>query len=320
MRFGGYAVGSLLIGLLYKYTNPLLVNSVALIVSGIVTASTGWTTTYGWLLALTLTNGFFSGMVDNVNNVFCLHLWGKENQPFMQSIHFMFGVGGLVSPLIVSPFLAPRPDLSTYSNATAPVDESLVCSLIDVDLRWPYVMVAVYTELVALYTMCLFLFYRENTPHPSRLEENTGKNASSKINMSVRNLIWVLVAAFTHIVLGMETAISNVLTSFAVMSDLRLTKVTGAYITSAYWFAFTFFRIAAVVYINYVGPFCNLIFELSLIAAANVFLMPWANSVEWCLWVGAISLDLAYLPFSPPCLAFLRNIFRSTLVWHLVLL
>ncbi|KAI1285406.1 hypothetical protein HDE_11783 [Halotydeus destructor] len=310
MRFGGYAVGSFMIGLLYTFVNPLLVNALALIVSGILTASTGWTSTYAAILAVTLLNGFCSGMIDNVNNVFCLELWGKENQPFMQALHFMYGVGGLISPLVVSPYLAPKPEVSMLSNETVSVDENFLdCSLIDVNLRQPYVMIAIFTELVAMYTLYLFIMYRETTPHPSRQEDKSELTSPSKINISVRNAIWVLTAIFTHFVIGLEIAMANVLTTYAVMSDLKLSKVTGAYITSAYWCGFTFFRIAAVFYISYVGSFYNLIFDLSLLVVANVFLIPWANSVEWCLWAGAVFIGLGVSSMWASMFGFLEEYF-----------
>jgi FHS family Na+ dependent glucose MFS transporter 1 len=39
--------------------------------------------------------------------VWLTHLWGKENPPFMQLLHFAFGVGAFISPFIAEPFLIP---------------------------------------------------------------------------------------------------------------------------------------------------------------------------------------------------------------------
>lgn len=35
------------------------------------------------------------------------HLWGKENPPFMQVLHFAYGIGAFISPFIAEPFLLP---------------------------------------------------------------------------------------------------------------------------------------------------------------------------------------------------------------------
>ena len=41
-------------------------------------------------------------------NVTLLQLWGKENAPYIQALHFIFGVGALVGPLVAEPFLSTQ--------------------------------------------------------------------------------------------------------------------------------------------------------------------------------------------------------------------
>jgi fucose permease len=43
---------------------------------------------------------YFSG-----GNVLCLDLWGRNSGPFMQALHFSFGLGAFVAPLLAAPFL-----------------------------------------------------------------------------------------------------------------------------------------------------------------------------------------------------------------------
>jgi fucose permease len=45
---------------------------------------------------------YFSG-----GNVLCLDLWGRNSGPFMQALHFSFGLGAFVAPLLAAPFLEP---------------------------------------------------------------------------------------------------------------------------------------------------------------------------------------------------------------------
>ena len=40
-------------------------------------------------------------------NVLCLDLWGRNSGPFMQALHFSFGLGAFVAPLLAAPFLEP---------------------------------------------------------------------------------------------------------------------------------------------------------------------------------------------------------------------
>ncbi|XP_023240015.1 uncharacterized protein LOC111638531 [Centruroides sculpturatus] len=47
-------------------------------------------------------------------NVWCLDLWGKKSAPFMQTMHFCFGLGAFIAPLVAEPFLSPQ--VENYGN------------------------------------------------------------------------------------------------------------------------------------------------------------------------------------------------------------
>ncbi|XP_054720645.1 LOW QUALITY PROTEIN: sodium-dependent glucose transporter 1-like, partial [Uloborus diversus] len=51
-----------------------------------------------------------------VCNVFLLNLWGKESAPYYQALHFAFGLGGLLSPLIAAPFLRNYNELKSENE------------------------------------------------------------------------------------------------------------------------------------------------------------------------------------------------------------
>ena len=52
-------------------------------------------------------NGFVIGSLDTGGNVLCLDTWQGEHDsgPFMHSIHFSFGLGAFLAPLIAEKFL-----------------------------------------------------------------------------------------------------------------------------------------------------------------------------------------------------------------------
>ncbi|XP_021924105.1 uncharacterized protein LOC110831913 isoform X2 [Zootermopsis nevadensis] len=51
--------------------------------------------------------GMTMGFLDTGGNVLCLDLWGRNSGPFMQALHFSFGLGAFVAPLLAAPFLQP---------------------------------------------------------------------------------------------------------------------------------------------------------------------------------------------------------------------
>uniref|UniRef100_T1JDA5 Major facilitator superfamily (MFS) profile domain-containing protein n=1 Tax=Strigamia maritima TaxID=126957 RepID=T1JDA5_STRMM len=58
------------------------------------------------LLALVLAiMGYFMGVIDTLANVCMITLYGKDVSPFLQALHFFYGLGAFVSPLIAEPFL-----------------------------------------------------------------------------------------------------------------------------------------------------------------------------------------------------------------------
>lgn len=52
-------------------------------------------------------NGFVSGSLDTGGNVLCLDLWKglDDSGPYMYSIHFSFGTGDFLAPIITEKFL-----------------------------------------------------------------------------------------------------------------------------------------------------------------------------------------------------------------------
>lgn len=56
--------------------------------------------------------------------------------------------------------------------------------------------------------------------------------------------------------------------------------------SSVYWATFSFFRVFAILYIDYIGPEKNIIIQLFVVMIGNVFLVPFGNNHEWCLWAG----------------------------------
>ncbi|KAI1309024.1 Major facilitator superfamily domain-containing protein 4A [Halotydeus destructor] len=316
IRAGGYAAGSAINAISYSFTNPMLITFSALVLSAVTTSLIPLARQVVILFAFQVVNGMASGLLDSAGNVFCLELWGKDNQPFLQALHFTYGLGALISPLVVSGYLTPLVPLSqlndtNMSSKVIILEGNLTCNSDHLNLGTPYGVISGYAIVASLLPLYLFLFHRHTSPHPSRLQDENGDQARV-VNGTVRIAVWILTALFCHIYLGLEIAMGSLLTTFAVKSDLQLPKVTGAYMTSVYWSTFTFFRIAAVGYIGYVGPYYNIIFELALICLSNVFLVPFGNSVEWCLWVGVAILGLGVSSIWASVFGFIENNFPVT--------
>merc|ERR1719500_2154739 len=61
---------------------------------------------YLFLASTLLLLGLASGSLDTGGNVLLLRIWeGRDSGPYMHAIHFTFGIGAFLAPLISRPFL-----------------------------------------------------------------------------------------------------------------------------------------------------------------------------------------------------------------------
>src|SRR2546421_7979598 len=136
------------------------------------------------LLSLFFTMGIVMGFVDASVNMFIIHIWGKENPPFMQALHFCYGVGALVAPLIARPFLLPTVQsddgklLQTSIFFDSPRNLSVTFEDVsrksspftaeDVKLVYPYSIIAGYFFLVSTFFLTVWKLSPQTSQHPSR--------------------------------------------------------------------------------------------------------------------------------------------------------
>ncbi|KAI1305946.1 hypothetical protein HDE_01057 [Halotydeus destructor] len=204
-------------------------------------------------------------------NVLMVYMWGKESQPYMQALHFSYGFGSFVAPLLASPYLSDgevpiaglRSDWATALNAD--------CNRKDLLLYIPYTIIGSCCLGVALVFAYFSCYDRHTEEHPSRL---VSVDHSAKVNSSVwpKRTVILLAGLFIFSLLGFEIGMVSFITSFAVSSDLALTEQVGAYMTSLFWLAFTFFRLFVIAFINRISITLNIAIELLIIITANIFL------------------------------------------------
>ena len=98
----GYLLGSLLGGRLYDRVkgHPLMAGALLLMsiaLSLVPTLSILW-----WLAFVLLFIGIGEGMLDVGGNTLIVWLHGKKVGPFMNGLHFFFGVGAFLSPILAA--------------------------------------------------------------------------------------------------------------------------------------------------------------------------------------------------------------------------
>ncbi|KAL7641408.1 UNVERIFIED_CONTAM: hypothetical protein RMT77_008548 [Armadillidium vulgare] len=112
------------------YLAPKFVHSILLLVSSIIICVTlaiiPFCNYLRFSVAFAFMN-FFMGIIDTVANIAMIELYRRNFAPFLQALHFSYGLGAFVSPLIAKPFLlnkqcsalivaAALPDVVTLQN------------------------------------------------------------------------------------------------------------------------------------------------------------------------------------------------------------
>lgn len=70
-------------------------------------------------------NGFSIGSFDTAINVWILEMWQEESGPYMQALHFTYGLGSFVAPLVCEPFLSVLDSMNFYIDADNITDNDI---------------------------------------------------------------------------------------------------------------------------------------------------------------------------------------------------
>jgi len=170
--------------------------------------------TFPLLLILFGVKGFGDGLLNTGTNT--LLLWTHEDKaaPFMTGLHFAFGIGAFISPLIAARIIAVGAPYGT--------------------IFW---LLAVVSAAVSLRTLL-----DRSSPDPSRNNHNQPGSAGSP---PAHLPILLLSALFLFFYVGAEITFGGWLYSFALALELT-SETTAAYLTSGFYLAFTIGRLFAI--------------------------------------------------------------------------
>lgn len=236
--------------------------------------------------------------------MFIIKLWAKECPPFLQALHFSYGVGSLIAPMLVEPFLKESEEpseLITYfmtdKNETFSVVTTQNITALtpdDIELIYPYFMVSIFITIVACGFLVMFIKHRVTDEHPSRkLDEEQVEEGSTSIkviNPKVKTLVVAMTSTFTLIYVGLEANMGTFIPAYAHKGPLHVSKKTGAMMSSVYWLFFTCFRLVAVILSSMIGSTSILVLNLvnSLIGCALMIVSQHNVPLFWfaCVYVG----------------------------------
>jgi MFS transporter, FHS family, Na+ dependent glucose transporter 1 len=208
---------------------------------------------------------FLSGLAAGILDVGCntLLLWTHKEKagPFMNGLHFFFGVGSLAAPLLLAQVL-----LKTN------------------DIYWLYYSFAIVSVPITIWLWLL--------PEPSH-----GAQEDTQTNGVFPLVPVVLIVMMFLLYVGLELGFGNWIYTYALTLNLG-TTVTAAYLTSAFWGSFTLGRLLAVWVSTRMRAQTIILVDLIGCSLSTIVIMLWKDS-SLALWIGTFGLGLSMASIFP---------------------
>jgi FHS family Na+ dependent glucose MFS transporter 1 len=270
----GYLLGSLLSGGAYDRFPGHRTMAGALVLIAIFAALVPLATRLWALLLVLFVLGIAKSGLDVGCNTLLLWAHGEKSGPYMNGLHFFFGLGASIAPLVLAWIL----------TATG-------------GIQWVFWLFALLSLPLALWLWRL----PEPAPHTEAGENGTAPFPLIPVAM--------LVLAFLLYV-GAEVSFGNWIYTYALTVGLG-TTITSAYLTSAFWGTFTLGRLLGVWISAHVRAFAILVIDLvgCLVSLSPILLQPDSATV---LWTGTIGLGLFMASIFPTTLLLAGERMRVT--------
>ncbi|WP_437663607.1 MFS transporter [Sorangium sp. So ce1182] len=219
-----------------------------------------------WLLVvLAFCRGVLEGLVNTGANALLLWTHREKVSPYMNGLHFCFGLGAFVSPLLVA----------RVPGAWG-------------GYRSVYWAVAAFSALIAVSVLLM-----RHCPEP---QEKAGKDAGAQ-DRSLRLLPVFVAVLYLFAYVGGEISFGSWIYTYAL--TLGVVSAAGAaYLTSAFWFSFTIGRLISIPVAIRFTPRQVIPGALAgcLVLSALMLFLPSSSAM---LWGVSIGLGLFMAPLWP---------------------
>ncbi len=275
-RSFGYLIGALAAGRLYDRVrgHPVIVASFVVMALAMALAPV---VSWLWLLVFVFfIASIAEGAVDVGGNTLLVWVHGARVGPFMNALHFFFGVGTFVAPIIVAQAIA--------------MSDQIVLA---------YWLVALGAAVPALWHL--------RVPSPAHPVVHYDP---ADVRSHTRTGLALLMAVFFFLYVGMEVAFGGWIASYAVAIGYG-SAAAAAVLTSAFWGAFMVGRLLSVPLATRLraGSVMAIDFALCMLGMA-IFLL--GGGSPPALWVGTVITGLGMAALFPTMISFAGSRMRIT--------
>ncbi|XP_013788363.1 sodium-dependent glucose transporter 1A-like [Limulus polyphemus] len=324
----GYLIGSIVGGILFDRFNRQVLFLVNILILAISMTAAPWCRDLSPLIATMTVGGLTLGAIDTGGNCWCLHLWGKESGPYFQALHFTFGVGTLIAPILAEPFLIPANTTDGTSEAINVTDPSLSWKLqtnlteknnreleqhngtvFEIHDRFQIFGIEYAFAIIGVFTFVVFiLFFIAFIIKKSDITDQT-ENEEGSQTVGLRFTLMVLAVSVVFMICyaGLEVTYGQMIATFAVVGPLKLSKSKGSFITSVYWGSYTFARGMAVFISLKLSSLVMLVIDIFIVLGATLLLVIFSASSEEVLWLGSGLLGIGLASMYPSMVSWVER-------------
>jgi len=257
----GYFIGSQLGGRLYDRWPGHPVMSLSLLLMAAMVALIPLTSSLWMLSAVVLIMGFAQGTIDVGGNALIVWVHRHGVGPFMNGLHFFFGVGSTFAPFLVGQLL-----------------------ILTGGIRWVYWVLSLLMLPVAVFV------WSQPSPPDIAASEDEGQASDDY------RLVF-LIALFLFLYVGAEFGAGSWIATYVPALNLG-DEVLGAYVNSAFWGAFTLGRLLSIPIAAVAKPRTILVGDLLGCFASLAVILIWPGA-NIALWIGVIGLGLCMASIFP---------------------
>jgi MFS transporter, FHS family, Na+ dependent glucose transporter 1 len=275
----GYGVGTLLGGWLFDWAPGRVILGVAQLVSGGMLFFVPAISWFPLLMVLFVIKGVGGGVINTGANTLMTWMHGDKASPFINALHFFFGLGTFIAPFLVGVFLSAG---GVYGDV--------------------YRLLALFCAAVGGWILLTLA-----PPPPVRTRETGGQAEKAGFNLAP---IVLSAALFLFFYVGAEITFGGWIYTYAITLGLTDT-VRGAYLTSAFWLAFTLGRLASIPIATRVQP-KHVIPAAILGGSAFLLLLIAVHDSQPVLWIAAAGIGFCLAPVWPSGFTLAGQSFRLT--------
>jgi FHS family Na+ dependent glucose MFS transporter 1 len=280
----GYLIGSLQGGRLYDRVPGHPVMAMGLLIMAAMLAVVPFMSRL-WLLGLAvLTLGITSGAVDVGGNTLLVWVYGRQVGPFMNGLHFCFGLGSFLSPIIVAQALR-----------------------VGGDITWAYWALSLLILPGALWLFRLASPKAQVDSIDEAMVQRSPKRY--RPTRSGRGLL-VLIVLFFFLYVGAEAGFGGWIFTYAVALKLG-SETTAAYLTSAFWGALTLGRLLGIPLAARIRPRWILLADLVGCLISLGVLLLWSDSLA-ATWIGTLGLGFSMASIFPTVISLAERRMKIT--------